>query len=131
MSYSTGSHDKSSGASSHGLVPLCHIVTPVGCLGFGVDQEIMDAELGRLTATGIPTAIILDSGSTDSGPTKLALGKTSAPRMAYVRDLGKLLPLVHKYRVPLLFSSAGGDGTGRHVDEMVAVIEEIQAASNE
>jgi hypothetical protein len=118
-------------ADESNLEPLCHVVTPVGCLGFGVDEEIMDAELSQLTKTNIPTAIILDSGSTDSGPEKLALGSTSAPRSSYVRDLGKLLRLVHRYRVPLLFSSAGGDGSGKHVDEMVEVIREIQTASEE
>jgi hypothetical protein len=119
------------GADNGGLEPLCHVVTPVGCLGFGVDEDIMDAELSQLTKTNIPTAIILDSGSTDSGPEKLALGSTSAPRSSYVRDLSKLLRLVHRYRVPLLFSSAGGDGSGKHVDDMVEVIREIQAASVE
>jgi hypothetical protein len=111
------------------LVPLCHIVTPVGCLGFGIDKDIIDAELERLIKTGIPTAIILDSGSTDSGPSKLATGSTSAPLFAYKRDLGHLIPLVHKYHVPLLFSSAGGDGSGKHVDDMVDVIEGIQETS--
>jgi hypothetical protein len=112
------------------LVPLCHIVTPVGCLGFGIDKDIIDAELERLIKTGIPTAIILDSGSTDSGPSKLATGSTSAPLFAYKRDLGHLIPLVHKYHVPLLFSSAGGDGSGKHVDDMVDVIEGIQETSD-
>ncbi|ETN41222.1 uncharacterized protein HMPREF1541_03157 [Cyphellophora europaea CBS 101466] len=111
--------------------PLCHVLTPVGCLGFGIDEDICDQELARLSQTNIPTAIILDSGSTDSGPQKLAHGTTSAPRSAYVRDLGKLLRLVHKYRVPLLFSSAGGDGSGKHVDDMLEVINEVQEVSDQ
>lgn len=111
------------------LEPLCHIVTPVGCLGFGLEEDVCDAELAQLTQTNVPIAIILDSGSTDSGPGKLAHGTTSAPRSAYVRDLGKLLRLVHKYHVPLLFSSAGGDGSGKHVDDMLDVIKEVQEAS--
>jgi hypothetical protein len=113
------------------LEPLCHIVTPVGCLGFGLDEDVCDEDLARLSRTDVPTAIILDSGSTDSGPQKLALGTTSAPRSSYMRDLGKLMRLVHRYRVPLLFSSAGGDGSGKHVDEMVDVIKEIQDTSEE
>lgn len=116
-------------ADESALRPLCHVVTPVGCLGFGLDEDICDNELAQLTQTNVPTAIILDSGSTDSGPAKLAHGTTSAPRSAYLRDLGKLLRLVHKYQVPLLFSSAGGDGSGKHVDDMLDVIREVQEAS--
>src|ERR1700742_4099282 len=89
---------------------LCQIVTPVGCLGYGFIESQVIAELGRLQSVPAPTAIILDAGSTDSGPSRLALGITAAPRGHYVRDLGKLLKLVAKYEVPLMFSSAGGDG---------------------
>jgi hypothetical protein len=109
------------------LHPICQIVTPVGMLGYGVDERLVDAELAHLVPTGIPTAIILDSGSTDSGPQKLAFGSMTCPRFAYARDLSKLLRLVHKYQVPLVFGSAGGDGTDEHVREMVEIIEEIAA----
>ena len=116
------------GYNNSSLQPLCHILTPVGCLGFGLDEDVCAAELAQLTLTNIPTAIILDSGSTDSGPGKLALGTTSAPRSAYVRDLAKLLRLVHRFGVKLLFSSAGGDGSGKHVDEILEVIREVVEA---
>ncbi len=105
--------------------PLCHIVTPVGMLGYGFDSDVVDAELELLASTSVPTAIILDSGSTDSGPEKLALGIMTAPRSSYKRDLTKLLLLSIKHRVPLLFSSAGGDGSDEHVDEMLSIIREI------
>ncbi|KAI0599550.1 hypothetical protein F4775DRAFT_591337 [Biscogniauxia sp. FL1348] len=107
--------------------PLCYIVTPVGMLSYGFDEEKTSATLASLVATGVPTAIILDSGSTDGGPEKLALGNMTSPRAAYARDLSKLLKLVNKYRVPLIFSSAGGDGTNEHVREIVEIIEEISA----
>lgn len=113
--------------SSHAMDPLCQIVTPVGMLGYGFDEDVVDAELAKLSSTSIPTAIILDSGSTDSGPSKLALGSMTSPRSSYKRDLRKLVTLVTKYDVPLLFSSAGGDGSNDHVDEMHSVIEEIMA----
>ncbi|RKL21727.1 hypothetical protein BFJ68_g2039 [Fusarium oxysporum] len=60
--------------------PICQIITPVGMLGYGFDEALTHYELSRLVPTGIPTAIILDSGSTDSGPQKLALGSMSCPR---------------------------------------------------
>lgn len=112
-------------ASDEVLTPLCHIITPVGMLGYGFDKDIIENELSKLVPTSIPVAAILDSGSTDSGPSKLALGSMTAPRDAYKRDLTKLIRLVNLYKVPLLFSSAGGDGSDAHVDEIRAVIEEI------
>ena len=106
-------------------MPLCHVVTPVGMLGYGLDEAVTSEELACLTSTGVPTAIILDSGSTDSGPSKLATGAMTVPRSSYKRDLRKLVGLVLKHRVPLLISSAGGDGSDAHVDEMLDIIEEI------
>jgi hypothetical protein len=105
--------------------PICQIVTPVGMLGYGFDEKLTHHELSRLVSKGIPTAIIMDSGSTDSGPQKLALGSMSCPRSAYAQDLAKLLRLVHTYHVPLIFSSAGGDGTDEHVQIMQEIISEI------
>ncbi|EFQ25882.1 DNA for 3-methylaspartate ammonia-lyase [Colletotrichum graminicola M1.001] len=105
----------------------CHIVTPVGCMGYGFDENLVAQELTRLAPSKIPTAIILDAGSTDSGPEKLALGTTTCPRSAYVKDLSKLLRLVHNFRVPLIFSSAEGDGADEHVRLMEEIIEEISA----
>ena len=107
------------------LTPLCHIVTPTGMLGYGVKEENTSRVLERLVPTGVPTAIIIDAGSTDSGPSKLALGTTTAPRKAYQRDLTQLLRLVHRFRTPLIFSSAGGDGSDDHVRLMLDIIKEI------
>lgn len=108
-------------------MPLCNMLTPVGMLGYGLNEDETIEALSRLVATGIPTALILDSGSTDSGPDRLAQGIMGCPRSAYVRDLRKLLKLVHNFHVPLIFSSAGGDGSDEHVREIVDIIEEITA----
>ncbi|KAJ4327252.1 hypothetical protein N0V84_002382 [Fusarium piperis] len=105
--------------------PICQIIAPVGMLGYGFDEELTRYELAHMIPSGIPTAIILDSGSTDSGPQKLALGTMSCPRSAYAKDLSKLLRLVHEFRVPLVFGSAGGDGTDEHVREIGEIIDEI------
>ncbi|TQN69637.1 hypothetical protein CSHISOI_05817 [Colletotrichum shisoi] len=106
---------------------ICHIVTPVGCMGYGFDETIVARELAQLAPSRTPTAIILDAGSTDSGPEKLALGTMTCPRSAYVKDLTKLLGLVHVFQVPLIFSSAGGDGADEHVRLMEEIIQEISA----
>lgn len=107
------------------IIPLCQIATPVGMLGYGLEKEELDATLKRMTSVALPTAIILDSGSTDGGPLKLATGSMSCPRPSYKRDLTKLLESVLKYQVPLLISSAGGDGSNAHVDEILDVVQEI------
>ena len=106
------------------LRTLCHIVTPVGMLGYGFDAEYLGQGLESLSRSA-PIAIILDSGSTDSGPQKLALGSMTCPRSAYKDDLRKLMVALISFKVPLIIGSAGGDGTDAHVDEIVHIVEEI------
>lgn len=137
----TGNHDVSTSTSNHNiptmhrlsindntlevLKPFCNIITPVGMLGFGLHASQTDLALASKIPNGAPTAIILDAGSTDGGPEKLALGKMTIPRDTYIRDLKKLIPLVWKYKVPLIFSSAGGDGSDEHVEEMLDIVREV------
>lgn len=97
-------------------------------LGYGLHEDQTVVALVQKQRNNAPTAIILDSGSTDSGPEKLALGCMSAPRDSYVRDLKKLVRLAWRFRVPLIFSSAGGDGSDEHVRELSKVIEEIASS---
>ncbi|KKP06989.1 hypothetical protein THAR02_00868 [Trichoderma harzianum] len=112
-----------------GLEPLCRIITPIGMLGYGFDESDIKDALEYSLISKIPTAIILDSGSTDSGPMKLALGTMTCPRASYERDLRKLVAIVTKYRLPVLIGSAGGDGSNDHVRELVDIIKEIMASS--
>jgi hypothetical protein len=113
---------------THGPRPIVNIVTPVGMLGYGLKEQETAAALSRTLLNGAPTAIICDSGSTDSGPEKLAFGCMSVPRENYMRDLVKLIRLGQQFAVPLIFSSAGGDGSDEHVRNMVGVIEDIAGA---
>jgi len=96
-------------------------------LGYGLHAQQTATALAQKIRNGSPTAIILDSGSTDSGPEKLALGCMSVPRDSYKRDLRKLIKLAWEFRIPLIFSSAGGDGMDEHVVEMTNVVREICA----
>lgn len=107
------------------LEPLCHIITPIGMLSYGFDEDHTRQELEQLKLSPVPTVLILDSGSTDSGPSKLASGQMSAPRSSYERDLRKLLSLTYEYKVQLIIGSAGGDGSDAHVDELIEIIREI------
>lgn len=107
--------------------PLCHIITPIGMLGYSFDHSLTYNALLELSKNlpNIPTALILDSGSTDSGPAKLALGSMTCPRSAYERDLRSLMSLSHEFGASILIGSAGGDGTDAHVDEFLDIIQEI------
>lgn len=114
------------------LKPLCGIVTPMGMLGYGFDENLMTNSLDELTGTDspLPVAIIMDSGSTDSGPSKLALGSMTCPEDSYRRDLTKLVRAGINYHVPILISSVGGDGSNEHVDLFVNMIQEIALSLN-
>lgn len=118
--------------SEHGTAePLCQIITPVGMLGYGFKVSDLEYGLELAAQKDAPTAIILDSGSTDSGPAKLALGSMTCPRSAYKQDLHQLINAIQKYHVPLLISSAGGDGSDAHVKEFLDIIGEILKVSDQ
>ena len=93
-------------------------------LGYGFDEQEMLTTLERLAKDPIPTALIVDSGSTDSGPKKLAMGDMTCPRSQYKRDLGRLLKGVNRYKIPLLIGSAGGAGTNQHIENFMGIIDE-------
>jgi hypothetical protein len=110
--------------SNHEQELACRIVTPVGMLGYGFDSKLTAAALESLLSTSVPTALILDSGSTDSGPSRLATGTLGVPRSSYVRDLRKLLELHKNFRVPVIVSSAGGDGSDDHVRDLLDIVQQ-------
>ncbi|KAJ5109843.1 hypothetical protein N7532_002488 [Penicillium argentinense] len=72
-----------------------------------------------------PAAIIIDSGSTDGGPYKLGLNKMTCGLESYVRDLTPILAACFHRKIKVLISSAGGDGSNSHVEEMRGIVEEI------
>jgi hypothetical protein len=76
------------------------ILTPIGMLGYSFNEDLFWSAV----EDGVD-AIILDSGSTDSGPAKLALGQTTASRQAYERDLKILVEACHHHRVPVLIGT--------------------------
>src|SRR4030095_8050836 len=52
-------------------------------------------------------------------------GEMTCSREAYVKDIEVLLEAQHATRIPVLISSAGGDGTNLHVDVFRDIIVEI------
>ena len=107
------------------LEPICNVITPVGMLGYGFDETLTYKALEKLTKSPARSAIILDSGSTDSGPEKLAFGTTSCPLTSYERDLRKLIALANKFNVPVITSSTGGSGSDCNADAIQDVMKKI------
>lgn len=97
------------------------IFTPIGCVGYGYSTETFWTTLDTYDVD----AIICDAGSTDSGPQKLALGHTTVPKESYESDLEPMVAASHAYRVPVIITSAGGDGSSDHVDLLVDIINSI------
>lgn len=96
------------------------IFTPVGQFGQGWNTSIFWDTI----ESGVD-AIIADAGSTDSGPGRLALGKTAASMAGYKRDYGEVVKACHTHRVPTLIGSAGGSGSNDFVDMSTQIIKEI------
>jgi hypothetical protein len=96
------------------------ILTPNGMLGYGFPVE--HVKLGLALK---PHAITIDSGSTDSGPQKLGLGEMTCSHANYVKDMEVLLEAQQEAKIPLLISSAGGDGSNLHVDVFRDIMVEI------
>lgn len=95
------------------------ITTPIGSVGYGFEPKRLyqAIEMGA-------EAVICDAGSTDSGPQKLALGTSTVPREAYVKDIQPMVDACYHHKVKILISSAGGDGSDEHVDDFVQIIQE-------
>lgn len=88
------------------------IFTPIGNVGYDYDTSIFWDTIEKRSVD----AVICDAGLTDCGPQKLALGYTTAPRQSYEADLEPMVAAAHAYHVPVIISSAGGDGSNDSVD---------------
>ena len=102
-------------------VPDFHILTTNAMLGYGYQLPHFWYGIEHYR----PRAIIVDSGSTDGGPYKLGMNKMTCGRGSYIRDLTPMLEACYYRKVKVLIGSAGGDGSDKHVREMLAIIDEI------
>lgn len=96
------------------------IFTPVGQFGQGWNTGVF----WDTVESGVD-AIICDAGSTDSGPGRLALGKTAASPAGYKRDYSECVKAAHTHGVRTLIGSAGGSGSNAFVDMSVQLIKDI------
>ena len=97
------------------------ILTPNAMLGYGYRED----HFWYGIETYRPQAIIVDSGSTDGGPYKLGMNKMTCGRDAYIRDLTPILEACYFRKIKVLIGSVGGDGSDSHVEEMLAIVNEI------
>lgn len=97
------------------------ILTPNAMLGYGYRLDHFWYGIQQYK----PKAIIVDSGSTDGGPYKLGLNKMTCGRESYIRDLTPILEACFYHRIKVLISSVGGDGSDKHVQEMLEMVQEI------
>jgi hypothetical protein len=98
-----------------------NILTPNAMLGYGYRAE----HFWHGIETFSPKAIIIDSGSTDGGPYKLGLNKMTCGRESYIRDLTPILQACFYKKIQVLIGSVGGDGSDKHVQEMLGIVREI------
>lgn len=106
--------------------PEFSILTPCAILGYGFRSDHFWLGVDKYK----PAAIIVDAGSTDGGPYKLGMNKMTCGKESYVRDLTHMLEACFYRKIKLLIGSAGGDGSNRHVDEMLEIVREIADAHN-
>jgi Domain of unknown function (DUF4387)/Acyclic terpene utilisation family protein AtuA len=97
------------------------ILTPTPMLGYGYPLSHFWHGIHHYK----PSAIIIDSGSTDPGPYLIGTGLKLCSKASYIRDLTPVLEACSRYGIKVLISSAGGDGSNAHVDELVDFIREI------
>ncbi|KAF2021659.1 CAIB/BAIF family enzyme [Aaosphaeria arxii CBS 175.79] len=97
------------------------ILTPNAMLGYGYNVDHFWYGIQHYH----PAAIIVDSGSTDGGPYKLGMNKMTCGRGSYVRDLEPILAACFHAKVKVLISSVGGDGSTKHVAEMLEIVSTI------
>jgi len=99
------------------------VLMPTGMLGAGFPSETIKRGL----ALGAD-AIVVDGGSTDSGPHYLGTGTAKTSRAAVARDLRILLVAARGADIPLVIGSCGTAGTDACVDWVAAITDEILAA---
>ena len=96
------------------------VLIPSGVLGLGFDREA----LGRGIAAR-PDAIVIDGGSTDSGPFYLGSGVSKYSRASTRAEWRTLMEVRAEAGVPLVIGSSGTCGTDGMVDWMTAITEEV------
>ena len=96
------------------------VLMPTGMLGGGFPAQTVQRglDLGA-------DAIVVDGGSTDSGPHYLGTATAKTSRSAVARDLRVLLGAARRADIPLVIGSCGTAGTDAGVDWVARIADEI------
>jgi hypothetical protein len=98
------------------------VLVPVGMLGGGFPAETITRGI-----TLGAQAIVVDGGSTDSGPYYLGAAAAKTTEAAVRRDLHLLLTAAVEHRIPLIVSSCGTSGTDAGVEWVSDIVTAIAA----
>jgi hypothetical protein len=98
------------------------VIVPVGMLGGGFPAETIT----RAITLGVH-AIVVDGGSTDSGPYYLGTASAKTTEAAVRRDLHLLLTAAVEHQIPLIVTSCGTSGTDTGVDWISDIVTSIAA----
>ncbi|WP_174734582.1 acyclic terpene utilization AtuA family protein [Mesobacillus harenae] len=96
------------------------IVSPCGMLGYGFPKESFDRAFMQEIH-----GIVVDAGSTDAGPHKLGAGVSIVSKRAVKKDLEIMMGKGIPNKIPIIIGSAGGAGAKPHVENTLAIINEI------
>jgi hypothetical protein len=103
-------------------VPHLRVLVPAGMLGSGFPSETVDYGIQHGAE-----AIVVDGGSTDSGPYYLGTATAKTTAAAVRRDLEILLTAAVVADIPLIVSSCGTSGTDSGVDWVTDMVTDIAA----
>ncbi len=99
---------------------MVRVLIPSGALGLNYDPVALERGLAMQ-----PDIIVIDGGSTDSGPAYLGRGVSKYSRASTKVEWQGLMQARAKANVPLVIGSAGTCGTDSAVDWLLAITREI------
>ena len=102
------------------------VLVPTGALGITYCKKALDRGLKEK-----PDIIVVDGGSTDSGPAYLGKGKSKYSRSSTKSEWKTLMVAREKLKIPLLIGSAGTCGTDKTVDWFLEITKELAKELNQ
>ena len=102
------------------------VLIPTGALGITYCKKTLNKGLREK-----PNIIVVDGGSTDSGPAYLGKGKSKYSRSTTKSEWKTLMIAREKLKIPLLIGSAGTCGTDGTVDWFVEITKELAKELNQ
>ncbi len=102
------------------------VLIPTGALGITYCKKSLNKGLKEK-----PDIIVVDGGSTDSGPAYLGRGKSKYSRSSTKSEWKELMIAREKLKIPLVIGSAGTCGTDATVDWFVEITKDLAKELNQ